>query len=73
MSPDTKMTCIVFLMAAILVSGGFFAGASGKNITKPNSMISILYKGILLLVSSSIILSKGLIKNVSAPGLFNNS
>ncbi|HTB24919.1 MAG TPA: hypothetical protein VK711_06090 [Puia sp.] len=60
-----KFIRIGFPLAAILVSGGFFASASGKNITKPNSMVSILYIGILLLAASSIILGVGLIKNVS--------
>jgi uncharacterized membrane protein YphA (DoxX/SURF4 family) len=59
-----KFIRIGFPLAAILVSGGFFAGASGKNITKPNSLIFILYIGILLLAASSIILGIGLIKNV---------
>src|SRR5580704_230916 len=43
-----------FPLAAILVSGGFFASASGKNITKPNSLISILYFGIFILAASTI-------------------
>ena len=52
-----------FPLAAILVSGGFFASASGRNITKPNSLIAILYLGILILAASLIILGIGLIKN----------
>ncbi|HEV3222796.1 MAG TPA: hypothetical protein VGZ90_07955 [Puia sp.] len=52
-----------FPLAAILVSGGFFASASGKNITKPNSLISILYFGIFILAASTIILGIGLISN----------
>ncbi len=59
-----KFIRIGFPLAAILVSGGFFASASGKNIIKPNSMISILYIGILILAASSIILGIGLIKNI---------
>ncbi len=59
-----KFIRIGFPLAAILVSGGFFASASGKNITKPNSLISILYIGILVLAASSIILGIGLIKNI---------
>ena len=59
-----KFIRIGFPLAAILISGGFFASASGKNITKPNSLISILYIGILILASSSIILGIGLIKNI---------
>jgi hypothetical protein len=52
-----------FPLAAILVSAGFFASASGRNITKPNSLITILYLGILILAASLIILGIGLIKN----------
>jgi hypothetical protein len=59
-----KFIHIGFPLSAILVSGGFFASASGKNITKPNNLISILYTGILLLAVSSIILGIGLIKNI---------
>lgn len=59
-----KFIRIGFPLAAILVSGGFFASASGKNITKPNRLISILFIGILLLAASSIILGIGLIKNI---------
>ncbi len=39
-----------FPLAAILVSGGFFAAASGKGLTRPNGMIVILYVGIGLLI-----------------------
>ncbi len=59
-----KFIHIGFPLSAILVSGGFFASASGKNITKPNSLISILYIGILILAVSSIILGIGLIRNI---------
>jgi len=52
-----------FPLAAILVSGGFFASASGRNITKPNRMIILLYLGILTLATSLIVLGIGLIKN----------
>jgi hypothetical protein len=59
-----KFIRIGFPLSAILISGGFFASASGKNITKPNNMISILYIGILILAASSIILGIGLIRNI---------
>lgn len=59
-----KFVRIGFPLAAILVSGGFFASASGKNITKPNNLISILYAGILILAASTIILGIGLIRNI---------
>jgi uncharacterized membrane protein YphA (DoxX/SURF4 family) len=50
-----------FPLAAILVSGGFFASASGREISKPNRRIAILYLGIFVLVASLIILGIGLI------------
>jgi hypothetical protein len=50
-----------FPAAAILVSGGFFAAASGKNVVKPNSFIFILYIGIFVLAASAVILGIGLI------------
>jgi hypothetical protein len=50
-----------FPSAAILVSGGFFASASGKNLTKPNKMFVILYLGALLLAVCLIALGIGLI------------
>jgi hypothetical protein len=50
-----------FPSAAILVSGGFFASASGRNRTQPNSMIVILYLGVLILAACLIILGIGLI------------
>ncbi|HXB45827.1 MAG TPA: hypothetical protein VNV85_17290 [Puia sp.] len=40
---------IGFPVSAILVSGGFFASASGNNVVKPNSYIVILYLGVVLL------------------------
>jgi hypothetical protein len=51
-----------FPAAAILVSGGFFASASGKNLTKPNKMIVILYLGVVLLATCLIALGIGLIQ-----------
>jgi len=52
-----------FPLAAILVSGGFFASAIGQNRTKPNGYISILYAGALLLAASLIILGVALIRS----------
>ncbi len=52
-----------FTAAAILVSGGFFAAAAGKNRIKPNKYIFILYTGIFVLAVSTIILGIGLIKS----------
>lgn len=52
---------IGFPLAAILVSAGFFASAAGRDITKPNRRIGILYLGIAVLIISLIILGIGLI------------
>jgi hypothetical protein len=54
---------ISFPLAAILVSGGFFASAAGQGITKPNSSIAILYAGVLLLASALVYLGIALIKS----------
>ena len=51
-----------FPSAAILISGGFFASASGRNATKPNRMIGILYLGVLILAACLIVLGIGLIR-----------
>jgi hypothetical protein len=59
-----KIGRIGFPLAAILVSGGFFAGAAGKAIVKPTRGISILYTGIAILTISLIILGIGLITNL---------
>jgi hypothetical protein len=52
---------IGFPLAAILVSGGFFAAAAGKGLSAPNKMIAILYVGVVALAVSLIILGIGLI------------
>ena len=56
-------TRICFPLAAILVSGGFFASAAGRGLTQPNQFIVILYGGALILVSSLIILGIALLKS----------
>lgn len=56
---------IAFPLAAILISGGFFALATGSNITQPNSFIAILYTGALLLAMSLIVLGIALLKSRS--------
>ncbi len=53
---------IGFPLAAILVSGGFFASASGKGTVEPNKFIAILYLGIFVLVISVVMLGIELIK-----------
>ncbi|MVN22204.1 hypothetical protein [Mucilaginibacter arboris] len=54
---------IAFPLAAILVSAGFFASATGHGLTQPNHLIIILYSGALLLVTSLIFLGIALIKS----------
>lgn len=53
---------IGFPLAAILVSGGFFAAATGQGATQPNGFIWILYTGALILALSVIILGIGLLR-----------
>lgn len=48
--------------SAILISGGFFAAASGPGLTQPNNMIVILYVGIVALVTGLITLGLGLLR-----------
>lgn len=54
---------IAFPLAAILVSGGFFGAAIGRNLTQPNPLIVILYAGALLLVASLLTTGIALIKS----------
>jgi len=59
-----KWICrILFPLSAILVSGGFFASAIGRDITSPTSLIIILYLGISTLIIGLLTLGIGLIKN----------
>ncbi|MEU4396860.1 hypothetical protein [Kribbella sp. NPDC023855] len=48
-------------VAAILMSGGFFASSAGKNLTKPNQFIWVLWLGALSLAAGVITLGLGLI------------
>lgn len=52
-----------FPVAAILISGGFFAAASGKGITAPTGGIVILYAGIVVLATGMVLLGVGLLRN----------
>lgn len=52
-----------FPIAAILISGGFFAGAIGTQLTAPTQFIGILYLGMLALVIGLITLGIGLIRD----------
>jgi hypothetical protein len=54
---------IGFPLAAILISGGFFGGAAGKDVTEPTNLIWILYIGALVLLSSLLVLGIGLIRS----------
>lgn len=47
--------------SAILISGGFFGAAAGKEVTKPGKLIGLLYIGILFLTTGLIITGIGLI------------
>ena len=53
---------ISFPLAAIAVSGGFFAAAIGDQLTQPNGMIVILYAGMVLLAVGLVTLGIGLIR-----------
>lgn len=55
---------ISFPLAAILVSGGFFASASGHGLTQPNRFIGILYSGVFLLAFCLIVLGIALIRAI---------
>lgn len=55
---------IGFPLSSILISGGFFAAATGNQLTQPNDLIFILYLGVLLLAISLIILGIGLIRKL---------
>ncbi len=49
-------------VSAILISGGFFGGAAGRNITAPTRLIVLLYVGAAVLAISLILLGIGLIR-----------
>ncbi|MEV6416344.1 hypothetical protein [Kribbella sp. NPDC051718] len=48
-------------VAAILMSGGFFASSAGKGLTKPNQFIWVLWLGALSLAVGVVTLGLGLI------------
>jgi hypothetical protein len=50
-----------FPLAAILISGGFFAAAIGNQLTKPNDLIWILWLGVAVFGISLVSLGLGLI------------
>ncbi|MBG6138542.1 hypothetical protein [Longispora fulva] len=47
--------------AAILMSGGFFASSAGKDVTKPNKAIAMLWVGALCLAAGVLTLGIGLL------------
>jgi len=51
-----------FPVSAVLVSGGFFASASGAGRTEPNAFIFMLFLGMLLLAASLVVLGIGLLR-----------
>jgi hypothetical protein len=51
-----------FPVAAVLVSGGFFASAIGAGLTQPNQFIVILYLGVATLIFGLITLGIGLVR-----------
>lgn len=53
---------ITMPLAAILISGGFFAAAAGPGLTQPNNLIAILYAGIVVFVTGLITLGLGLLR-----------
>src|SRR5690349_16146370 len=48
-------------VAAILMSGGFFASSAGKNVTQPNKFLAILWVGAASLAVGALTLGIGLI------------
>lgn len=55
---------IGFPLSSILISGGFFAAATGNQLTQPNDLIIILYVGVFVLAISLITLGIGLIRKL---------
>lgn len=51
-----------FPLAAILVSGGFFAAAIGRDITQPTPWIAVLYAGAGVLALAVVITGIGLLR-----------
>lgn len=55
------LTRVSLPLSAILISGGFFGAAVGKQVTKPGKLIVLLYFGIISLVAGLVTLGIGLI------------
>ena len=50
--------------AALLISGGFFFSVIGRNVTRPNGFIALIYIGIALLAAGLITLGVGLLRSL---------
>lgn len=50
--------------AALLISGGFFFSVIGKDVTRPNGLIGLIYVGIALLAVGLITLGVGLLRSL---------
>jgi len=48
-------------IAAILMPAGFFASSAGKDVTRPNSMIAVVWAGAAFLAAGSLALGIGLL------------
>lgn len=57
----TWLLRIGFPLSALLVSGGFFAAAAGKNAEKPNGWIKLIFAGMFVLAAAIITTGIGLI------------
>lgn len=53
-----------FPLSSILISVGFFAAATGSQLTQPNDLIIILYLGVFTLAISLILLGIGLVRKL---------
>lgn len=57
-----RVVRITMPLAAVLISGGFFASATGQGLTQPTNLIAILYAGIVVFVIGLVTLGLGLLR-----------
>jgi hypothetical protein len=57
-----RVVRITMPLAAVLISGGFFASATGQGLTQPTNLIAILYAGIVVFVIGLVTLGIGLLR-----------
>jgi hypothetical protein len=57
-----RVVRITMPLAAVLISGGFFASATGQGLTQPTNLIAILYLGIVVFVTGLATLGIGLLR-----------